>query len=237
MDIGKSFTYPFEDKNWLSKLIIGALVSIVPILNFAWAGYVVDLVKNVMNKTDEPLPEWTEFGEKFMKGLYIFVAALVYALPVLCLLTVFAITTGTTITRIINYETWNTVETLFTGVGLVLSCLIVLYSILLSFFYPAMLLHFAQKETFGSLFEIGSIFRTATNNLSKYLVAWLIGIVAALLVGILVGMASAVLRFIPCFGRTLGIIVSGLAGVYLSTIWGHLFGQVGSESQSLVKVE
>jgi len=60
MDIGKSFSYPFEDNKWLSKLIIGALVSIVPILNFAWAGYLIDLLKNVINKAAEPLPEWTD---------------------------------------------------------------------------------------------------------------------------------------------------------------------------------
>ena len=30
MDIGKSFSYPFEDNQWLSKLGLGAVISMVP---------------------------------------------------------------------------------------------------------------------------------------------------------------------------------------------------------------
>ena len=38
MDIGKSFSYPFEDKEWISKLGLGAVITIVPVLNLAWSG-------------------------------------------------------------------------------------------------------------------------------------------------------------------------------------------------------
>ena len=233
MDIGKSFSYPFQDNKWLSKLIIGALVSIVPILNFAWAGYLVDLVKNVMNQAVEPLPEWTDFGNKFMKGLYIWVAGLIYALPAICLATIFFTTLGVSLSSVTE-DTANTLGSVFSGVGILLTCLIVLYSLVLSFFYPAMIIHFSQKEAFGSLFEIGAIIKVATSKLSPYLTAWLIGIVAAIIVGIVIGLVSAVLGFIPCVGWILAWIVGGLAGVYTTAVWGHLFGQVAAEDQSAV---
>ena len=38
MDVGKSVGYVFEDQKWTNKLLIGMLVSIVPIVNFALFG-------------------------------------------------------------------------------------------------------------------------------------------------------------------------------------------------------
>lgn len=229
MDIGKSFSYPFQDNKWLSKLIIGALISLVPILNFAWAGYLVDLIKNVMNKSAEPLPEWTEFGDKFMKGLYLTVAGLIYALPVICLSTIFITTASLTLGSITEGDTMNTLGSAFSGIGIVLACLAVLYGLALSFFYPAMIIHFARNENFGALFQIGTIIKIATSKLSPYLTAWLIGIVAAVVVSLVVGLVTGVLSFIPCLGWIIAWVLGGLSGVYISAIWMHLFGQVAAE--------
>jgi hypothetical protein len=222
MDIGKSFSYPFEDNKWMSKLIIGALVSIVPILNFAWAGYLVDLVKNVMNRQVEPLPEWTDFGNKFMKGLLIWVAGLIYALPVICLSTIFITTASLTLSSLTEGDTVNTLGSAFSGIGILLACLAVLYGLVLSFFYPAMIIHFSHKETFGSLFEIGAIVKVATSRLSPYLTAWLIGIVAAIVVSLVIGLVSGVLSFIPCLGWLIAWVLGGLSGVYITAIWAPL---------------
>lgn len=230
MNIGKSFSYPFEDSKWLSKLFIGAIVSIVPILNFAWAGYLVDLVKNVINRDALPLPEWTGFGEKFMKGLFIVVAGFVYALPVVCLATIFGTTAGVTLGNVTEQGAVDTLGSVFSGVGILLGCLMALYGLALSFFYPAMIINFAEKETFGSLFEIGAIIKVATSRLSPYLTAWIIGIVAAVVVGIVLGLVTTVLGIIPCLGWLLAWIIGGIGGVYISTIWAHLFGQVVSET-------
>ena len=46
MDIGLSFSYMFEDKDWIKKILIGGLISLIPIVNFAALGYVVQLVRN-----------------------------------------------------------------------------------------------------------------------------------------------------------------------------------------------
>ena len=84
MDAEKSFTFPFEDKEWISKLGLGAVIGIVPILNFAWSGYLVDIIRNVMNQRDsKPLPTWDDLDKKFNEGLILFGAGLVYAPPIL----------------------------------------------------------------------------------------------------------------------------------------------------------
>ena len=78
--------FPFEDNQWISKLGLGALITMVPILNFAWSGYLVDIIRNVMNNASEPLPTWDDLGKKLGDGLILFAAGIVYASPILILM-------------------------------------------------------------------------------------------------------------------------------------------------------
>ncbi len=57
MKIGEAFSFQFEDIQWPTKLGIGALISLVPILNFAVVGYEVGIVRNVAAGVQEPLPQ------------------------------------------------------------------------------------------------------------------------------------------------------------------------------------
>lgn len=225
MDFGKAFSFPFEDEEWLTKLFLGAVVSIVPILNFAWGGYTVDILRNVIDGVSRPLPAWDDFGEKFVKGFIIWIAGFIYALPAfvfgclpLGLLIIPASMEGTDIS--------DALVATFTGVGIFLICIFALYLLALTFFYPAVYINFARKGTFGSCFEIGEIFKIISENTSKYLTAWLVSIVGMIVVGIIVTLISFVLGWIPCIGWILTWIISALSTVYLFAIYSHLFGQV-----------
>lgn len=85
MDIGKAFSFVFEDERWVSKVLIGGLLSIVPILNFVVLGYSLKTAQNVAQGNPRPLPEWDDFGGHFMRGLHWLVVYLVYLLPALIL--------------------------------------------------------------------------------------------------------------------------------------------------------
>jgi Protein of unknown function (DUF4013) len=227
MDIGKSFSYPFEDNNWLSKLLIGALVSAVPILNFAWLGYIAELIRNVMDGMSRPLPEWSDFGDKFVKGLLLTLAGVIYSLPALIFACIpFGFLFLTTPTEGSNLQ--DAMAVAFTGIGLVLGCIFLIYALALSFGFPAVYINFARKGTFGSCFEFGEITKIISANLTKYLTAWLISIVAGIVVGIVLGLVSAVVGLIPCIGWVVGWLIGSVGGVYIFTIFAHLFGQVAA---------
>ena len=81
LDIGRSFTYMFEDESWIMKIVIGGILSIIPIVNFMVFGYVLEALKRAADDMDVPLPEWDDFGGMFMKGLMVFVIGLVYSIP------------------------------------------------------------------------------------------------------------------------------------------------------------
>ena len=228
MDIGKAFSYPFEDDEWLSKLFLGAIVSAVPILNFAWTGYTVDIVRNVSDGVSLPLPDWSDFGDKFVKGFLIWAAGLIYSLPALiiaCLplgfLTLPAILEGSDLS--------DTFISVFAGIGIFLICLLVLYLLVLSFYFPSVYINFARKGTFGSCFEIGEIIKIVSKNTSQYLTAWLISIVGAIIVGIIIAIAIGLLGLILCIGWIIAWLISAIGSVYMYVIFSHLFGQVSAE--------
>ena len=51
MDFGKAFTYVFEDEEWIKKILIGALLSLIPFVGWWFVGgWGLEITKNVIRK-------------------------------------------------------------------------------------------------------------------------------------------------------------------------------------------
>ena len=89
MDIGRSFSYITEDQEWWKKVLLGGLISLMPIVGQLYVlGYVLETLKNVIAGREVPLPEIGEdFGGKLVKGLLLWVITFVYFLPLTLLST------------------------------------------------------------------------------------------------------------------------------------------------------
>lgn len=233
MDIEKSFTFPFEDKEWTSKLGLGAAIALVPILNFAWYGYMVGIIRNVMHDVAEPLPTWDDIGKKLTDGLILFVAGVIYALPILLLvcLPLSVIAFSGVLSGVRDMEDISRViagagGALFVGV----LCVAGLYGLLLSILHPAILVMFAREGTFASCFKVREAFDMISRHAGPFFTAWALSLAASLGVGMVVAFANAILNWIPCVGWIVGLGLSALSGVYIAAIYGHLFGQFGRET-------
>src|SRR5512143_1494055 len=198
MDVGKSIGYVFEDQKWTNKLLIGALVGIVPIVNFALLGWVIDIMRNVAQRQPLPLPDWDNFGDKFVKGTILVIATLIYALPALllfCPLIFLPFPRGD-----FGSDARQAFTGMLVGTTLTFTCLIALYGLLLSFLMPAIYLNFARKGTFSACFEFGEIWRIMSRNLGEYITSWLIVLVIGVGASFVIGLVAAILAIIPCFG-------------------------------------
>ncbi len=231
MDIGKSFSYQWNDPRWMNKLGLGALILMVPILNFTWIGYMVAIMRNVMDKSPEPLPEWENFEKKFIDGLILFAARLLYALPmlvVLCLPLTILLFSGV----LSGNERLQNISQVLAGTGSILFfsflCLILLYSLLLSFIYPAIEIIFAREDTFASCFKFREAFALVNKNLSAFFTAWIVNVGGGLVVGLVIGTMTGLVGWIPCVGWIASVVLSMGSGIYISTIYSHLFGQFGA---------
>lgn len=225
MDVNKSVRFVFEDKQWISKLVIGALMSILGFLivpALILQGYLVKIIRQVMNGDRDSLPEWDNWGELLRDGFNVTVAQLVYTLPFIILMIVGGMATGG-LASVTGNNDLATVAA--TGGGLLLLCLIILIVIAFLFLTPAILIQYAIKDDFGATFRFGEVFDIIRNNMADILVAFLVTLVAAFAVSIVIG----VLSIIPCLGWIAAFLIGLAVGPYISYVSAHLYGQIAAK--------
>jgi Protein of unknown function (DUF4013) len=228
VDIQKSFTYQFDDEQWSTKLGIGALISLVPILNFAIVGYMVAIIRNVANHAARPLPDWDDLGSRFRDGLLLTLAGFVYAAPALILFFVLFGTVAATAAASQNGR-FQELGRALTVPGVILIAVVItlllIYSLLLSIIRPIIMVLFSREGTFASCFRLGEIMRLITQRARPFFTTWLVVIVAGTAIGLIVGFANLLVGWIPCLGWLASLVLALGAAIYLITLDAHLFGQ------------
>jgi hypothetical protein len=233
MNVEKSFSFPFEDKDWLGKLGLGAVISLVPVLNFAWSGYMVGIIRNVMSQAAEPLPTWDNLEKKFTDGLLLFGAGVVYALPMLVLFFLPLSLAGFSSILAGDNRLQDLGRVLGETGGVLFFCLLcvgMVYGLMLSVLYPAVLVMFAREGTFASCFRLREIFGMISRNAGSFFTAWGLSLIAGIGVGLLIGFVNLIVSWVPCIGWIIGTALSLVSGVYISSVYAHLFGQFGIEA-------
>lgn len=205
MDYGKSFTFVFEDDNWISKFAIGVLVSLVPIVNFASYGYMIQLLKNVRDGQEDPLPEWDDFGKLFVDGIKFIAGYLVYWIPVILLSFVM-------IPVAIAADNGGVSGDAFGIVMMCVSCVIFILVFVPMLFYPALFVQYAKDDQIGDMFRFSDMWDLFKADSANYVIILL--------------MVFFVLGFIASFGILLCFI-----GIFLTTWWAqlasaHMIGQL-----------
>jgi hypothetical protein len=221
MDFSKAFTYVFEDPNWIMKVLIGGIVLLIPIVNFAAFGYMLTTMKNIADGQPQPLPEWGAFGDHFMKGLYAVVGVFVYLLPgilVICCGNILTAVVGGGASAIGGRQAGNAIGGIVSLVALCLSCVAYLYIFIASLTMYAPLTRFAMSANQLSLFwDFRGNLDLITKNLGNYVMALIISWVAV---------------FVGYFGLILCII-----GVVFTLFWAYLvissaFAQFWQQAQA-----
>ncbi len=223
MDFGKSFTYMFEDPNWVAKLGIGGAILLVGIL-FSWLvlpiiaaaiillGYGLVVLKNVAENNPMPLPEWNDFGGLFMKGLYAFVGGIIWFLPVIILSCCLGLANAVLANASAGSgSSSDTVSGLTAVLTSCLGCLVSIVSFVVGVTFYAPLSRYAVNGQLNTFWDLSGNLKFIQANLGNYIIALLLSLVA---------------NFIAGFG-----IIACIIGVAFTGFWGnlvsyHLFGQV-----------
>lgn len=214
MDFARALTYPFDDRQWVEKLAITAVMAfaaIIPLLGLvalaALLGFMVEIVQNIRAERKNPMPRWDNIGEKIGLGGNILVAGIVYGLPnilvVCCMLAVpLAGDAGRS-----DFFAGTFAVALF-------CCLIPLLLVYNIITLPMMALgtiRYSESRQIGVFFQFGDLFSTLSGQ---------IGLVGQwLLFMFLVGLVFSLVNAIPCIGW-----VASLALTF--PVYGHLLGQL-----------
>jgi len=222
MDIGKSFAFVFEDKDWIVKILLAAAILLVGIL-FSWvllipaivaalvlAGYSVEITRRVIRGQQDELPEWTDWGKLLTDGLKVIVIGIVYALPIILVSLCLGIPAGLLAENAQGLSSVGTMEALSITLSMLLGCLSFLYSIALSIVLPAAIGFYVDRDDLGAAFRFGEVLSFVRDNFKTYLLTFVMSWVAGLV-------------------GSLGALVCGIGwlvtGPYSYMVTGHLYGQ------------
>jgi hypothetical protein len=217
VDVGRSISYVFQDPNWVKKMLIGGLLSLIPIIGaLIVAGYWIRIATNVARGYELPLPEWNEFGGDFMRGLKAAVVLFVWALPFILLAACGALPA-------VLFSNSNGAAQSLSGVFFIGAVGFgFLMWILIAFMSPVIIGRYVMRGSMAAAFQVGLVIADARDNA-----------VALLLV---VAMAYA-LGFAAQFGVILCFIgyifTSFLAYMMLSHLYGQLWRRLGTSTTYL----
>lgn len=219
MDVGKALGFVFEDEDWVTKMLLGTVILLIPIFGgFALMGYVIAIIRNVKAEEPRPLPEWKDLGDYFMDGLKFWVATLVYLVPLFIILCPLAAVW--LLPALAGGE--EDLAAILAGVSGVLSvglgCLTTLYGILMGLLMPAVQIRYAETGEIGDCLRFGEIFRFLFANLGSVIVSQLVVWFAGMVLMIVVG------------GLSLGLLILPI-GVWVNVLSGHLYGQIGRQAE------
>ncbi|MBU1245689.1 MAG: DUF4013 domain-containing protein [Nanoarchaeota archaeon] len=200
---GEAFKRPFTD---VVKLLIGILLSIVPIVNFISSGYQLECAKTA-NKNKFKLPDWKNWGNLFVRGLLAMIIGIIYMLPALILFTI-----GIGTAFLTGFFTEDVFSMIATSGPVILSGLVLL--IIAAYISPMALTNYAMTYKFSAGFDFKKIFKKSFTG--KYSLAWLFVIIYAFIV-------SYILGFIPYVGSA---IASFILGVTMLTLFGSIYSKV-----------
>ena len=213
MDVGKAFSYPFQDERWVGKIVIGAVLAfftflLIPIpLLIGWA---VGVTRNVMDGLEDPMPAWEDWGKLFTDGLKVLVAQMVYTLPfwiLMCLSTGFAAAASS--------DKLGLQALGIAGIALLI-CVLLIFSIALFFLSPAIIIQYVRTDDFGACFHFSEVLGIARENIADIIITFL----ATWVAGLVIGLVSIV--------PLIGWLVALAAVPYISAVSGHLYGQIAA---------
>lgn len=207
MNLGKAFTYVFDDPDYIKKIGIAALLSLIPIFGqFVVLGWGIEITRRVIRGEARPLPEWTDYGRYFTDGLKAFVVMFVYLLPVILLNSCLQLA----MIPLQNSSSGDVMAMAVSGIALVSACLSIILGIGIGLMLPPALAIFAETGQIGAALRFGDVFALLRANFSAYLLT---------LVGVFLSSIVAGLGVIAC---CVGLFVTAALSTAVTS---HLYGQ------------
>jgi len=207
MDFGLAFSFPFQDEKWIEKILIAAVLSIIPIIGwFALLGWAVEIGRRVINGEEEILADWSDFGGMLTLGFKAWLVSLIFSIPLIVVWLPFGAATA-----LFGSTSEDAAAVLISVISLCFICFAFAYSIALLFFIPASYGRLAASDgELGDALNLREIWNMIRSAPGAYLIV---------LLGYLVASFIASLGIIVC---VIGMFVTG---AYAAAVSGHLFGQ------------
>ncbi|NYB51896.1 MAG: DUF4013 domain-containing protein [Methanobacteriaceae archaeon] len=200
MEIGEivsdSIKYPSSD--W-TKIIIFAVILLIPIVNFIGLGYVLRIIKATVAGIDD-LPDFDEVGDMFIDGLKVFVVGIVYAIPIWIIATIIGLILGAIFPATTTYYT-GTDATALIG-GMIASYAVVfIVALIIGLIEIMAIVNMAYYDSeLGAAFRFSDILNyISTIGWGKYIIVYIIIALIGAVIGIVAMFVGLLLLFVGVF--------------------------------------
>ena len=219
MDIGRSFTYVLEDDEWWKKVLLGGLLSLIPVVGPLYAiGYVLEVIGNVIDGRETPLPEAVEnLGGRIVKGLLAAAIMLIYALP----LVVIMICPAVGIPVASNAADADAAGAIASIAVTCFGCIGAIYGALMGLVQPFAWGKFVETGQFGEAFKFGEIFGLLKANIGPALIVLLVYALASFLASMVGSILCGIGLFFALF--------------YAQLVSAYLFGSLYRQARGAVR--
>ncbi len=201
MDFGLSFTYVFQDEEWIKKILIGAVAFLIIFIGWIpLLGWMIEIARRVIRQDPQPLPDWSDLGGLFSLGLKGLVIAIIAGILPGILALPYAVLSALA----------DNSDTIFMIYSVCYGCFNLLYSIILALGLPASFGILAATDQLGDALNPSKIFGLVRADIAAYVMAVIGGFIAGIV-------------------GNLGTILCGIGVLatmaYSVAIMGHLYGQ------------
>lgn len=208
----EAFNYTRDFSKDVGRLIILAILSIIPVVNFVVLGYACNVIKQT--PTSNTPPKFEGFLKMWIDGLKIVIVSIVYMIIPLIIMVVAGLT-----------------PTVFT-----------VYQSILSFIFSSVLflVGLALAFIFSIVMSIGIVHMVKTDNFSKaFAVSEIIGVIGRigwgkyliwLIVVFIIGIAVSAIGSIPFIGWIILMFATPLFAVFVARSITMLYGEVQQEA-------
>lgn len=215
MEFGKAFSFPFSDQDWMKKIGIIALVSLIPIIGqMVLLGWALQITRKIIQNEVVQLPE-LNFSEQLNLGFKAFIIGLVFSLP--GMIFQIPIQVVQPVTSWLGFDE-GSISWLVIGLGVCCGGFQFIYTLIASYIIPAAYSNFLAKDSLRAGFHLGEIF----------------GLVKAAPVAYLMVFLGSIL----CFFISMAGLIACVIGVFVTTTYSqavlaHLTGQAYKQAQAI----
>ncbi len=212
MDFGLAFNYPRRDPQWLSKVFMCALWSILIVTSPAVLGFVLEAARRVARNEDELLPSWEgNFGAFWMDGLRLCVTIFVYNLPNF-VIQMIGVCIG--VAMAVGSQDGNSGGAAIGLFSMLAQVFNVLWAVVLAALTPAIYVMLMEENGWGAGFRFGRLRSIVFDRIGTYIIAALFMFILGLL---------------GSFGVVLCVVGALITIPYCQLAGAHICGQLARE--------
>lgn len=200
-----SFEY-VKDALW-GKWVRWLLLIVCTIIFPLFLGYIMEIMRG-----KKPAPELENWGRLFVDGLKFFVVAIIYSIPVIIVLALFA--GATMFTMMIN-------PTLFLGWMFIGMAIANVVAFIVLIFASIALVRFSRMQSFEEAFNFKAIFE----HIEK--IGWVKYLLGLLLVFVAIMVVNYIIQLIPFIGGLLNFILNPAYGIFFARFITLLYDSAG----------